>query len=206
MTRRSSRARAPILLMLVALALGALIYWEFQQSDQPGIDQPSVATAALQNSLPDEPALGTPDRSEFAEIIERPVFSPGRRPGRPPELEGEETSTDLDLVGIVIVDGRRVALLKSGDSPLRRVTEGEEISGWMAIRIGVDHVSLERDVETLDLYLDYTEPAPATIRTQPKDVNDGGSEEETPEAQEEEVTEGPDGPANEPTNEEPAVQ
>lgn len=89
----------------------------------------------------------------FEGIIDRPVFSPSRRPAPPPPPTPSRATPSasmppsppqppplaLDLVGIATDPERRVALLRSRQSGLILVlAEGEAVEGWILRRVSSD--------------------------------------------------------------------
>jgi hypothetical protein len=104
-----------------------------------------------------------------ATILDRPLFSPGRRPPPP----GEISSSDLAgtrLAGIVIGPDFRIAMFAvTGSKPLA-VTEGENVTGWQVEIITPTEVSLSSrsGTRTLQPTLDPNPPAaprPPAVQT-----------------------------------------
>jgi hypothetical protein len=86
-----------------------------------------------------------PPLSQFAETVERPLFSETRRP---PETSGEPSGPpkpfEGTLEGVIIVQNEAVALLKvAGDIDVTRVTKGQTIRGWLVVEIHPDRVVLQ---------------------------------------------------------------
>lgn len=104
--------------------------------------------------------LELPPREAFRAALERPLFAPSRRPARPaeavaPEVEPEEQpvlegprAPPFRLVGTVGRRGRTEALLVAADGArLARAVVGAEVSGWLVVEVGPEHLVVERDGE-----------------------------------------------------------
>jgi hypothetical protein len=106
------------------------------------------------------PAIVTPQvaniSEQVAEILQRPLFTPGRRPPAPPAppapppIVAEAPKPEWGkwrLAGIMSSPGRREALFTQGTDKLA-IAEGQQIDGWTVAAIGVDSVTLKsNDVE-----------------------------------------------------------
>jgi len=149
---------ASALLLVSAAALGAhLVISPPDASVESGV----VAGA----SIPDPPAEletenafaipGPGPLTEFAEITDRPLFSPSRRPpvrerkaAPKPVVAAAPTPKRIDtgqyqLLGVVIEDERRVALLRSlRTRTIEVVSEGETLDAWTVAKIGAESITL----------------------------------------------------------------
>ncbi len=122
-------------------------------------------TAALTIEIPEMPRYDPPPIERFAAALDRPLFSPQRRP---PEDEPtgagvvEDRALSATLQGILFATSGSVALLTAvGESSPVRVSEGELFLGWRLLEIHPDNVVFERDEETVTLELIYkAQPAP----------------------------------------------
>lgn len=96
------------------------------------------------------------DLSEFAASLERPIFSPTRRPNEPklavtlpaadpvPVVESQIGSDEIDVLGTMETGGTPKAYLVSM-SDSRWVNIGDEFDGWNVMGIQNGLVVLERD-------------------------------------------------------------
>jgi hypothetical protein len=134
-----ARARREIL-ALAALAglLAALAGWQFL-----GLDEEAAPNIAMPVARPAAPAAGTAVAAPpaLAEILERPVFAPGRRrivpiaeaqaaPPPPPPARPPLSASHV-LMGWTTTDGQLVAWLRqqSGGRVIR-LRAGEGLDGW----------------------------------------------------------------------------
>jgi len=136
-------------------------------------------TAAAQLILPTEPfsplppaALGAPAlrpaapesasaRTSSSEILEKPLFSPTRRPwvaerAAEPETVAPARVSELDkyiLRGIVLDEGTRVGLLKpSNGGKMIAAREGDVVEGWTLREITAEGLRFESGSASFDLY------------------------------------------------------
>lgn len=152
-------ADAAILALLV-LAMPALV------------PSPPGAPPAMLSSAP--VIVATEPLRDYAEVIERPLFTPSRRPAsttpsapsrtapapRPAAPPPPALPTDLTLVGTVLAPPEKVALLRQGRQPARRVREGEVFVGWIVGEIGDSGVTLSSGESRHCLTLPKTRAAP----------------------------------------------
>ncbi len=178
--RRGSGWLAPALMLGVCAALAGTVYWEIRV----GALEPVEAAGGRAPPLPDlpaEPSFVMAPAESFSAILERPLFSPTRRPpaegtvtieSGPPELE-------VTLVGIIISSEEQIAIIKpKGGSKFVRLSEGDNFQGWTLETIEPDRITFRRgDIEE-HIELTYDEPPPVqkprrrqrkTKQTQPRD-------------------------------------
>lgn len=77
----------------------------------------------------------------FAEVNERPLFAPDRRPHKTP-VSVVALGTPIVLAGIVILPEGRYALIRNGGSKTVRVTEGDSIASGTIKRIMPDRIEI----------------------------------------------------------------
>ncbi len=98
-----------------------------------------------------------PPREQFATLLERPLFTPTRRPAArapepipvaadQPDEEEVEPVPPFRLVGTVSRRCSTEALVSlDAGGGLARLAPGHELSGWVVIEIGADRLEVERD-------------------------------------------------------------
>ena len=125
---------------------------------------PDAAASGQTIDIPEIPKYDPPPIERFAAALDRPLFSPGRRPpeGEPSAGVVEDRTLSATLQGTLFANSGSVALLTAvGESSPVRVSEGELFLGWRLLEIHPDNVVFERDEETVTLELIYkAQPAP----------------------------------------------
>ena len=163
--RRRLAARLPLLLAAICAVLAAIVVSEAllqPQADPAAAPSAAVSKPAALPPLPPDPAFAMPPEASFAVVVDRPIFSPSRR-----AIEGAAavaapgTSGDLTLVGVIIRDDERIALVKlrNGDQ-LESLHQGDNLAGWSAVTIAPDRVLFRHGAVEEELILDYKAPAP----------------------------------------------
>jgi hypothetical protein len=136
--------RGLVLLLTALCVLLAMVIWrESGASDTASVPSAPLPAAAGLPAAKGAPAL--PPISAYAEVTERPLFSPSRQPA-PPEAAQEDlgNSSAFTLLGIVISEGERMALIEHGKpGVIARLKEGQAVEGWRLQAIEADRVILE---------------------------------------------------------------
>ncbi len=151
--------RPALLILVPALALPVLSY-RIIMGD-------STANAALSSAeavvppVPEAPVFDMREEETFSVILERPLFSPSRRPVGPVLSSAPAESGGFALLGIASGAGRSIALIRAAaGTPAIKAEEGEEVAGWQLIKIAAGEVVLERHGSRLDLDLPFKSPGP----------------------------------------------
>jgi hypothetical protein len=159
-----------VLLLLVAGALAALLWWEWQQALQleqhlarfrriPRTPVPPLALAP-EFSLPDP-------QSGFPELLARPLFWASRRPLAPADGAGPAAfkKGQFLLVGVVLSPNWRGALLRDVESGrIERVAEGAQIRGLTLAELAADRALLRLGGDTEELRLVIQRSAPGSSK------------------------------------------
>ena len=131
--------------------------------------------SALETRIADQtPAMTVRPISDYAVILDRPLFSKDRKPYVPVEQSVpthftvkniKDNRNNMDsylLTAIIITDDKRIALIKSNRGKFFRLGVGEDIGGWTLSRVEPHEVSLTRGSETKTLELQVIKsPNPA---------------------------------------------
>jgi hypothetical protein len=134
--REALSAGAAVLLAL--LALWPWARWALHTPEQlpeiaPVVSSAPAALAALET---------------FADIAQRPLFTPGRRPSPATPVAAPQ---GLRLEGVIVMGAEKRAIIKQADGRTARLGEGDTIGEWTVRRIDPDHVLLVAGDRRLDL-------------------------------------------------------
>lgn len=117
-----------------------------------------------------------PDMLAFAQVIERPLFSPTRRPPPPPKPPTPpapppppDPLANVHVFGIFVGEEEGTGgMLASIDGKVRRLTAADEIAGWKIKGIKEREITLTRGEETRVLRLAQARPSdPQRVATAP---------------------------------------
>lgn len=109
--------------------------------------KPSSVSLPVTNSWPEQPELA------------RPLFRAGPSPAEHEDPQGTGSSPNMRLLGIVLTEQRRIAVLERDGATLR-VAEGDDLDGWQVARIEPRKVRLENSEQHIDILLDMPADAP----------------------------------------------
>jgi hypothetical protein len=160
---------ATALLLAVCAGLGAAVVFEFSGALPIA---PQVTAAPPQAPAPDwvhEPAVfEPPSRAQLDVIAARPLFSTSRRPFVTAQAEALPAAAadlpPLELIGVLLTDQRRAALIRPLDgTPPGWMREDEIVAGWRLERIerGRVHLRAGDRLEVVELRADTTVPPAA---------------------------------------------
>jgi hypothetical protein len=147
--------------ILVGLNVGlsAMVLDEILSSDQHNV----VERVDWKPKL--EPVAARPDQEPdrtYALSLERPIFFKTREPfraaptppPRPAVVQAKLPDPVFELGGIVVTDGRKVAYLRTKDSPTGTwLAVGESLSGWRLNSIESYSATLELQGRTIEVHL-----------------------------------------------------
>lgn len=153
--------RPALLILVPALAFPVMSYLTIA-----GDSTASAALAAAEAAVPpvlDAPTFDRREEGAYAAILERPLFSPSRRPvGAASSPSATSSPSGLALLGVVAGAGRAIALIRTGEgAPATKVEAGQEVAGWQVTALASTQVVLERQGNRLQLELPFKAAAPA---------------------------------------------
>lgn len=131
----SKKFRLPFLCALLAIAVAAGCFLA---------PPPKKDALAAFNALDNEASEAAAEKADrmAAEILERPLFTPGRQPPEVKIVQAEPPKLQGRLAGVMLrSDGREALFTRPGGRPLA-VKEGEVIDGWTLSRIETGRVVL----------------------------------------------------------------
>lgn len=180
-----------ILAVAACAGLGYVVYLESERSvpSLPAVS--ATAEATEQTAKPDQKTVfRMPPKNAFKQLATRPPFSPTRRPPRakPPEpapepvaqkpqpvaLEPEVAKPQITLVGILINQQKRFAMVrKPGVEELLRLGNGEHLDGWRVEGVLPDRLLLSHQGKLLEFELSEAArraaaPAPVPANQRPR--------------------------------------
>lgn len=129
--------RSPKLILCVLLICGnAALAWQIYREVRSSPVEPRIAKAVVQKSTtPQVMSIAKfvmPQEDRFIAIVERPLFSPSRRP--PPGIDtptGQGNEIHAILSGIVHDNAARLILLRpEASDELLLLREGQAFDGW----------------------------------------------------------------------------
>lgn len=150
--------RLTLFLLLFCTLLGGLLVHQWRTALQLTTGASTQATEDAGSSQPDMVTYTAPSIAAFGEILERPLFTPGREP--PPEPEQTPapqvptTPLRLQLEGVAINAAARVAVVRDlSNNKLIRIAEGDKHQGWLIERVHPAGATFRRGDETRELAL-----------------------------------------------------
>ena len=157
--QRSLPALTAALLGAICLGLAALLYHEFNALETSANPEEPAAARMVQ-PLSQEKTFAMAPIEKFSAIIDRPIFSPSRRPAtKQPGSEEQQQRSNLALFGIAISAGEQIALVGvERGTGLIRMKKGEAFSGWVLVDIEGNRVLLRKGSVDEALELNYGVP------------------------------------------------
>ena len=148
MRRRKRRIWLPTALVLVCLALGWLIYQQHTMSPNTEAFANSSTDPVIDlGVLPPEREFSMVAIEEFEAVLERPLFSPERRPPVRTTAPAPIVARGFNyaLKGVLINDSSRIALLRrDSDGQIIRLRKGEELDGWVLEEVKPDSIVVDQ--------------------------------------------------------------
>ena len=176
-SRRLSRFLPSLLAGTVAVLMLAVVLLQWQDADAP-IATPVPRATPGAATLPASKTMAaiTLDPAEESIVLERPLFSPTRRPPPPPPPPSSATAAgggatkpsvpepppmNFTLVGIVRDLTSSLALLQpTNGKRVMSLRAGQALDGWMLVSIGTDSASFRNGAAVRELVLDFRRAAP----------------------------------------------
>ncbi len=160
--RRGSGWLVSTLLLGVCLALAAFVYAQVQM-EVPEPAPSGIGEVPPLAVLPAQANYAMAPVEDFSAILERPLFSPTRRP--PAEgvvaTAASEPELQVTLVGVIISSDEQIALVRLKDATrFARLSVGDSFQGWTLDSIEPSRITFRRgDVEE-HIELTYDVPPP----------------------------------------------
>ncbi len=161
--RRGSGWLAPTLLSGVCLALAAFVTLEMQTVAPGPVPSGGGGETPPLAALPAQPSYAMAPLEDFSTILERPLFSPTRRPPAQGAVAApaSEPKLQVTLVGVIISSEEQIAIVRLDDaSRFARLSVGDSFQGWTLDSIEPSRITFRRgDVEE-HIELTYDVPPP----------------------------------------------
>lgn len=156
--------------LLACAGLAGVVALELSSDLQLAPEVTAAAPATLAGAEPEASRFEPPPPDAFDEIALRPLFFESRRPFVPAPVDAglveappEEEPLAVELVGTLVSEQSRAALLQPAGQDASWRREGDKIAGWRIGRIERDGVTLRHgeDSKQLELRADLAGPAKA---------------------------------------------
>jgi hypothetical protein len=177
-SRRLSRFLPSLVAGTVAGLMLAEVLAQWQYVDAP-VATPLARAASGAAAVPASKTMAAInlDPAEEAIVLQRPLFSPTRRPPPPPPPPSSATAAgggaatkpsvpepppmNFTLVGIVRDQTSSLALLQpTNGKRVMSLRAGQALDGWMLVSIGIDTASFRNGAAVRELALDFRRAAP----------------------------------------------
>ena len=176
--RRGSSWLAATVLLGVCVALGAFVFDQVRKAPPgPPTSAGGGETPPLA-ALPAQPSYSLAPMADFSAILERPLFSPTRRP--PAEgvaaVAPSEPELKVTLVGVIISSDEQIAIVKLNDAAsFARLSVGDSFQGWVLDSIEPSRVTFRRgDIEEhIELTFDVPPPVQKPKRRKRRERQQG---------------------------------
>jgi hypothetical protein len=157
--QRAFRAGMVLVMGGVVWFLAEAVYLKVQsRGGMPPVELPAYSASTPPVQVAAEAAVILPAQEDLSEIIERPIFSPSRRPVEvvvSEEQPAPPQEFEIDLVGIVIWQSERFALIRTKDQTVARVPLGGSVAGWQAVDIAPQSVLFRSEAGDREVRLKY---------------------------------------------------
>ena len=152
--------------LLICAGLGGVVALELSSSLPLAPEVTAASPAALPAAAPAPPRFAPPPVGAFDDIALRPLFFATRRPFEPTVAveEGEapvaKPEVSVELVGTLVTDQDRAALLQPAGESASWHREGDQVAGWRIGTIERERITLRQGgkIETVELRTDLAGP------------------------------------------------
>lgn len=149
----SALLRRPFIagLALLAAALGVLLAFEITDASRSRIPAGTARKVAAAPAKLLPPIAQTPPEQAYPETVQRPLFTPTRRPAPPQATAGAPSfqKGQFQLLGVIIAGNTKTAMLREKASgKIHRLEVGREVNGVRVATIDRDTVTLAQGAES----------------------------------------------------------
>jgi hypothetical protein len=147
-----------LLIACLLLVVSLLVQVRDSANTKTAVDvelQPAASSEIRQADA----AFAAPGMKSFAEILERPLFTPGREPPAQPVIETAPVTPPsplrLKLEGVAITDEARIAVVRDlSTREILRLVEGNMHQGWVLETVETKSARFKHGEKTRELFLD----------------------------------------------------
>ncbi len=160
MSRRRPRLWLPTSFVVAYIALGWLIYQQLTGApNTEALARIQLEQVPALKELPPELQFTLAAIEDFDSVLERPLFSPSRRPAEEGAAPAVDQEFDYTLKGVLIdIDARIALLYHKGGAGMVRQAEGTKIDGWLLKEVEGDFIVVERNGEERIVELIFQSP------------------------------------------------
>ena len=153
--------------LVVCAGLAGVVALELSSGLPLAPEVTAASPVALPEAAPAPSRFEPPPVGAFEDIALRPLFFESRRPFEP-SVENQEDAAPVveevvavELVGTLVTDQGRAALLQPAGQSASWRREGEKVAGWQIGTIERDRVTLRQgeEIETIELRADLAGPS-----------------------------------------------
>lgn len=152
--------RLTVLLLVICVLLAGILALEqhLESSAGTSADVEPGTPAAVEIDVAQNRYVA-PEKRRFEEVLERPLFTPDRRPAPEPTASAapvtQANPIRLKLEGIAITSGTRVAIFRDlSNNQLLRLAEGMKHQGWVVEQLSAESATLTRGEQSQELSLE----------------------------------------------------
>ncbi len=140
--------------LIAVLLLEALLH----RAESAAVRAPLGIDTAIDiaGATDDEEAFTLKAPDEYSEMVERPLFQEGRRPGKASTEDtgmAAQTPFNFKLMGVIVTPRERTALLLDAKNKYKRARANTVVDGWKVVEIRADRVTLRQGDDTRELAL-----------------------------------------------------
>jgi hypothetical protein len=165
--------RLTVLLLVICVLLAGILALEQHLASGAGTSTgvESGPPAAVEIDVAQNRYVA-PEKRRFEEVLERPLFTPDRRPAPEPTVSAapvtQANQIRLKLEGIAITSGTRVAIFRDlSNNQLLRLAEGMKHQGWLVEQVSSESAKLTRGEEIHELSLEPEAKATPRVMNRP---------------------------------------
>jgi hypothetical protein len=147
------------LLIACMLLAGSLLFRGRQADNTVTVNAVEAQRAATQESQQAGAGFTPPGIRAFREVLERPLFTPGRAPPPAPAIKAAPATPvaplRLQIEGVAITDDARIAVVRDlGTNKTLQLAEGNVYQGWVVETVDTTGARFRHGEQTHELFLD----------------------------------------------------